>query len=62
MTGPDKQVFIEQWKYGVLVTRKLQDDQRKTANSNSVNKSANNSSLNKSSMNPMRPENSGFLD
>ena len=29
MSGPDKQVFVEQWKYGVLVTRKLKDDLKK---------------------------------
>jgi len=54
MMGPDKQVFMEQWKYGVLVTRKPHDDQRKAVNT---------SRLNNSIMDPMRPESgSGFLD
>jgi len=25
MVGPDKQVWLEQWKYGVLISRKLKE-------------------------------------
>ena len=56
MKGPDKQVFLEQWKFGVLINRKLiakanQDD-------NSQNHSQNMSKGNSSMLfDPMRPGN-----
>ena len=51
MKGPDKQVFQEQWKFGVLVSRKLITQ----ANQNdSQNQSIGNSSM---IFDPMRPGN-----
>ena len=53
MKGPDKLVWIEKWKYGVLVDRKQKDDP--TAN-NSNNRGGQSSRI----LDPMRPE-SGLL-
>ena len=59
MKGSDKRVFVESWKYGVLVSRKLQEDERKAVNQSSMYSKP---SLMNSS-NPMRVESSSsFLE
>lgn len=58
MKGSEKQIFVENWKYGVLVSRKLKDEGRKAVNQSSLNRPQ----LTNSS-NPMRVESaSSFLE
>ena len=47
MTGSDKQVFIEIWRHGILINRKLKDE-KPAAQDHSL-------SMRSTSVDPMRP-------